>query len=180
MLGRELPRVAKQVIERNPQQPRVAIAQTLINDPAVRRFLPPGPHATLEMLSSVLERRRESEREHCYAMWAVDLKESGTLIGQCGFFPAEGKGPEIEVAYHFQKAVWNQGYATEAVRAVLGYALETLRLERAIAVIMAENIGSQRVVEKAGMRFEGIATYYGIENVKKYVAERVQPAPSQT
>lgn len=110
------------------------------------------------------------ERERGFAVWAVDAKDTGGFIGQCGLYPIEGTGPEIEIAYHYTKASWGRGYATEAAIAVLGYAFGPLRLDRVIALVMEQNLGSRRVVEKAGMRFEGTATYYNIPNLRKYVA----------
>ena len=112
------------------------------------------------------------ERERGHAMWAVDTKESGTFVGQCGLWLAEGTGPEVELAYHFTTTSWNHGYATEAARAVLAHAFGPVRLERVIAFVAPENIASCRVAEKAGMRFEGHVTAYEIEGLKKYVAER--------
>lgn len=63
----------------------------------------------------------------------------------------EGKGPEIEIAYHLSSRLCSRA--------------------RVIAVIMPENIGSQRVAEKAGMRFDSIATYFDIPGLRKYVAD---------
>jgi Acetyltransferase (GNAT) domain len=60
------------------------------------------------------------------------------------------------------------------VIAVLEYGLGSIGLDRVIAVVIPENVASCRVAEKAGMRFEGIATYYGIAGLKKYVGERGQ------
>jgi RimJ/RimL family protein N-acetyltransferase len=156
----------------------------MVNDPDVLRFLPPGPAPTMEMFQTSMDRRHAMEREHGYAMWAVDAKETGVFIGQCGFFPAERKGPEIELAYHFNKASWNRGYATEAAIGALGYVFGPVALDRVIAVVMPGNVGSCRVVEKAGMRFDGIATYYDIPGLRKYVADRdwwrakLRPSPN--
>jgi len=143
----------------------------ILNDPLVRRFLPPFPDRTIDSFNDAIEQRRKREAELGYTMWAVALKSTGALVGQCGLNPVEGKGPEVEVAYHFAPASWNNGYATEAVGAILDYALGSKILDRVIAIVMPENIGSQRVAEKAGMRFEGVGTYYGISDFKKYVAE---------
>ena len=41
-----------------------------------------------------------------------------------------------------------------------------------MAVVVPENAGSWRVIEKAGMRYEGLVDYYGMEGLKKYVAAR--------
>jgi RimJ/RimL family protein N-acetyltransferase len=144
----------------------------LLSDPDVRRYLPPGPAPTRDTFSSALDRRRAMESDRGFAMWAVDAKETGSFIGQCGLYPIEGTGPEIEIAYHYTKASWGKGYGTEAAIAVLGHALGPLGLDRVIALVMEQNLGSRRVVEKAGMRFEGTATYYSIPNLRKYVAAR--------
>jgi [ribosomal protein S5]-alanine N-acetyltransferase len=144
----------------------------MVTAPDFDRFLPPAPAPTLEIFQNRIERRHAMERERGYAMWAVDVKETGAFVGQCGFQPVERTGPEVELAYHFNKASWNMGYATEAAIAVLAHGLGSIGLERVIACVMPENIASRRVAEKAGMRFEGIATYYGIAGLKKYVAER--------
>lgn len=149
----------------------------LVNDPDVSRFTPPSPPATLEIFQGRLEQRHTMEREHGFAMWAVDVKATGVYIGQCGLYPAEGKGPEVELGYHYTPASWHNGYATEAATAVLAHGLGPVGLDQVIALVFPENVASWRVLEKAGMRFEGIATYYDIPGLKKYVAERTWWAP---
>ena len=144
----------------------------MVSDPDFRRFLPPGPAPTLVTFRSAIERRHAMEREQGYATWAVDVKQTGVFVGQCGLQPIERTGPEVELAYHFNKLSWNKGYATEAAIAVIEYGLGSVGLDRVIAVVIPENVASCRVAEKAGMRFEGTATYYGIAGLKKYVAER--------
>jgi ribosomal-protein-alanine N-acetyltransferase len=150
----------------------------LVSDPDVRKYLPSGPILTLDDVPTMLERRHAMERERGFSVWAVDEKSTGSFVGQCGLVPVEGKGPEIEIAYHFNKASWGKGYATEAAAAVVAHGLGTLGLDRIIGVVMPENIASCRVLEKSGMRFEGTATYYGIPGVKKYVAEPDRLSPS--
>jgi len=145
----------------------------MVSDSDFGRFVPPPPPTTPETFQRMVKRRHAMERERGYAMWAVDLKEGGIFVGQCGFYPAEGTGrPEVELAYHFDKASWNRGYATEAVRAVLARGLGPVGLDRVMALIVPEHIASCRVAEKAGMRFEGCITAYDIEGLKQYVAER--------
>jgi len=145
---------------------------TMINDPEVARYLPSDDTvATPELHQQVMERRHTQERG--YAMWAVEAKATGAYIGQCGLYQyvAEGKEPEIEIAYHYPPSSWNKGYGTEAAVAVLTYGFGTLGLDRVIALVVQENVGSWRVAEKAGMRFEGLATYYEMRDLKKYGAE---------
>lgn len=157
-----------------PYEPRDAESWiAMVNNPEVSRYTPPGPPATLETFQRSMERRHVMEREHGYAMWAVDVKETGTFIGQCGLYPAEWKGPEIELAYHYSPSAWNKGYGTEAAVAVLAYAFGPLGLESVIAFVVPANIGSWRVMEKAGMRFAETGTFINTSGVRKYVAERV-------
>ncbi len=145
----------------------------MVNDPEVRRFLPPTPERTMETFAEVLAQRRAMEREIGYSMWAVDVKATGAFVGQCGIRPVqEDAGPEIDLAYHYARASWNKGYGTEAVIAVLAHGLGPVGLDRIMAVAMQENTGSWRVMEKAGMRYEGLVNYYGLEGLKKYVADR--------
>ncbi len=148
----------------------------MLSDPEVRRFLPLGPVATTETFERALESRHTMEREISYAMWAAEERTTGRFIGQCGLRPAnsmdENAGSETDLGYHFARASWNRGFATEAAVAVLAHGLGTLGLDSIMAVAAPENIGSWRVMEKAGMRYEGRAEYYGTKGLKKYVAER--------
>jgi RimJ/RimL family protein N-acetyltransferase len=116
------------------------------------------------------------QREIGYTMWAVDDKASGSFIGQCGIRPArsidESAGSEIDLAYHFARQAWGKGYATEAAVAVLAEGLGPIGLDRIMAVALPENHGSWRVMEKAGMVFEGLASLYGLKGLRKYAAER--------
>src|SRR5689334_2414489 len=79
----------------------------LVNDPDVGRYTPPSLPATPDTFQGMIERRHAMEHERGYAMWAVDGKETGAFVGQCGLYPAEGKEPEVELAYHFNPAAWN-------------------------------------------------------------------------
>jgi RimJ/RimL family protein N-acetyltransferase len=163
----ETDRLVIRTIEPRDAEPWLA----MVTDPRVRRYLPPFPPPTADVVDGMIERRQAMEQERGYAMWAVESKESGTLVGQCGMYPAEHRGPEVELAYHFEPAAWNRGYATEAARGVLEYAFAALGMKRVIAFVMPANVASCRVVEKAGMRFEATVTAYGIEGLRKYVAE---------
>jgi RimJ/RimL family protein N-acetyltransferase len=159
----------------------------MFRDPAVTRFLDPSSQAlprTAETFQTQMRMRLAMEAELGYAMLAVEHKATGEFIGQCGIRPAArmdpSAGSEIDLGYHFIRAWWGQDYATEAVIAVLAHGLGTVGLPRVMAVAEPENVGSWRVMEKAGMQHEGSASYYGLHDLKKYVAARAwwqQPAP---
>jgi ribosomal-protein-alanine N-acetyltransferase len=156
----------------------------MFSDPEVTRFIPAGPPRNSETFQTQMAARHAMEAELGYAIWAVEEKATGTFIGQCGLRPAAimdpSAGSEIDLAYHLTRASWNKGYASEAVVAVLRHGLETVVLERVMAVALPENVGSWRVMEKSGMRYEGIAAYYGMGGLKKYVAEHGWWKPPRT
>jgi RimJ/RimL family protein N-acetyltransferase len=165
----ETPRLVIRTFE--PRDAEAWIA--MVNDPEVNRYLPPGPEATARTFAEALERRLAMEAQIGYSMWAVDDKATGLFVGQCGIRPVqEGAGPEIDLAYHYTRASWNKGYGTEAAVAVLAHGLGLVGLDRIMAVAMLENVGSWRIMEKAGMRYEGLVNYYGLDGLKKYVADR--------
>jgi RimJ/RimL family protein N-acetyltransferase len=145
----------------------------MVTDPEVRRFLPAGPAPTIELAQRIIEERQAMERALGHTMWAVEDKTTGMFVGQCGLRPVdEGAGPEIDLAYHYSRASWNKGYGTEAAIAVIGHGLGPVGLATIMAVVAPENIGSWRVMEKAGMRYQGLVDYYDMEGLKKYVAAR--------
>jgi RimJ/RimL family protein N-acetyltransferase len=144
----------------------------VFGDPDVRKFLPPFPDPTLETMQASVARRMAMERDHGHGLWAVERKDTGELIGDCGLMLVEGTGPEVEIAYHYKQTAWNRGYGTEAAIACLAEGFGRVGLEHVIAICFPENVGSWRVMEKAGMRYEGTASYYGLTGLKKYVADR--------
>ena len=144
----------------------------VFDDPEVRKFLPPFPDPTLESIGKSVARRIAMEQDHGHGLWAVERRDTGELIGDCGLMQVEGTGPEVEIAYHYKQTAWNNGYGTEAALACLAQGFGPIGLERVIAICIPENVGSWRVMEKAGMRYEGTASYYGLTGLKKYVADR--------
>ncbi len=94
------------------------------------------------------------ERFDGYGFWAAIEKASGRFIGWCHLRPGEGAGPlEPELGYRLRRDAWGRGYATEGSLALIRKAFVDLGAERVNAETMAVNIGSRRVMEKAGLRF---------------------------
>ena len=102
-----------------------------------------------------------------YGLWAVVLKATGEMIGQCGLTLQQWNGREmLEVGYLFQRSHWHQGYATEAARACMEYAFNILGASEVCSIIRDNNIPSQRVALRNGMRkAEGVMVkhYRGAE-----------------
>ncbi|HVZ64077.1 MAG TPA: GNAT family N-acetyltransferase [Lacunisphaera sp.] len=86
---------------------------------------------------------------------AITLQGDGALVGSIGLM-FDRPNDLAEIGYWIGVPYWNNGYATEALRAMIGYAFGTLGLHRIQAHHMVHNAASGRVMEKAGMRREGL------------------------
>ena len=87
-----------------------------------------------------------------FGSWAVILKETGELIGQCGLTMQPWNGSEVlEVGYLFRRTHWHQGYATEAAIACKEYAFHVLGAEEVCSIIRDTNTASQHVALRNGM-----------------------------
>ena len=88
--------------------------------------------------------------------WAIMRKDSGDVIGWFGIGTSSAAAitGEQGFGYLLTRDVWNQGYMTEALRAVLAYAFDTRNAPRVRATCDTANVASARVMEKVGMRRE--------------------------
>ncbi|MCR6112515.1 GNAT family N-acetyltransferase [Bacillus sp. A301a_S52] len=104
---------------------------------------------------SWIERNQQRYVEDGFGLWAVVLKETNEVIGDCGLvLQTVGGTIEVEIGYHISKHYWGKGYATEAATACQHYGVSTLKLSRLISIIDPANIPSVRVAEKTGLTFE--------------------------
>jgi RimJ/RimL family protein N-acetyltransferase len=145
--------------------------QALFSNPEVLRYLPPRPAITLEQAEQAIERRMKMEAELGYAPFIIVKKDGDEFIGSGGVVPVKD-APDVEIAYHFLPSAWGRGHATEAATAILAFGFEGAGLKEIIGLAFPDNVASWRVLEKVGMRYVGTATYYGIEGLKKYIANR--------
>jgi RimJ/RimL family protein N-acetyltransferase len=126
----------------------------LDGDPEVMRFLTGGkPTPRAAMVNTLLPAfTRYYERSAGYGFWAAIEKASGEFLGWFHFRPPQGSPPdEVELGYRLHRAAWGKGYATEGSRALIRKGFTELGVRRVIASTYEENIGSRRVMEKAGM-----------------------------
>ena len=92
--------------------------------------------------------------------WGITLKDSGKVIGSCGFLNMLPKHYRAEVGYELSKDHWGKGIASEALEAVVKYGFDHFQLERIEALIEPANLPSQKLVEKQGFEREGLLRHY--------------------
>ena len=101
-----------------------------------------------------------------FGLWAVVLKTTGELIGQCGLTCQDCGGQRVvEVGYLFQRAFWYRGFATEAARACRDYAFDVVGTDEVYSIIRDTNVASQSVARRLGMQPKGsfVKRYRGVD-----------------
>jgi len=92
--------------------------------------------------------------------WGITLKDSGIVIGSCGFLNMHTKHHRAEIGYELHQAHWGKGITSEALEAVVKYGFHHYQLERIEALIEPANLRSQKLVEKQGFIREGLLRHY--------------------
>ena len=89
------------------------------------------------------------------ASWCIVHKDEGRVVGTIGYMWFQPENNAAEVGYSLARDCWNQGYMTEALRAVLRYSFEEMAINRIEAQHEVGNPASGAVMRKCGMRHEG-------------------------
>jgi RimJ/RimL family protein N-acetyltransferase len=144
--------------------------QRLFSDPAVRggRNMPP------ERIARFAQNGIEQWRKNAFGPWAAIDKATGAWVGRIGLdYLDEWPEPDrIEVGFELHQAWWGRGLATEGALAALRFGFEQHALARIISVTAAAHAAARRVMEKAGLTYQGTRTWmnpdvpvvwYGIE-----------------
>lgn len=113
-----------------------------------------------------LDRQIARYQKYGFGLWAVVLKETDEMIGQCGITMQPWNGSEVlEIGYLLQRNYWHKGYATEAAKACKEYAFTNLKADEICSIIRDTNIPSQRVALRNGMTITDTWTkhYRGVD-----------------
>jgi RimJ/RimL family protein N-acetyltransferase len=136
----------------------------LYGDPEVMRYIGTRGALTREEACGRLDFMVDHWRRHGFGMWSLFRKDDGAFVGRCGMRYMDST-TDVELGYTLVKACWGQGFATEASRAVVRYALDVMKMKRLVAIADPENTASVNVMKKIGMTFERVGHYYGTDCV---------------
>ena len=115
-----------------------------------------------EQTSDYMEQNLTHWAEHGYGIWILSERATGHFAGRGGLRSVVlGGKDEVEVAYGLMPEFWNQGLATEFVRAVVRIGLSNIGLSSLACVTQRENTASLRVLKKADFHFERDIIYKG-------------------
>jgi ribosomal-protein-alanine N-acetyltransferase len=139
-----------------------ALAQVLSDPVAMQWYPAPFDRKGVE---EWIERNRNRYRAEGFGLWAMLLRDTDEVIGDCGCFLRDVDGrDDIEIGYHVRRDLWGCGYATEAALACMEYAFTKIGMDRVISLIRPENVQSIRVAEKNGLTCEKIIFWRGYEH----------------
>ncbi len=125
----------------------------VIGDPETMKYYP--QEFRRENAQRWVSKAQERYRTDGFSLFAVVLKSTGEVIGNCGLMRQDVEGESlVEVGYHFRRDHWGHGYATEAARSCMDHAFQRLNVEKVISLILPENLPSRRVAERNGMVVE--------------------------
>lgn len=127
----------------------------------------PRYHSMVDSIDRISD-LTQKYKTHEIMCWAIELKETGKVIGSIDFVNYYDSIKCVEIGYILNNAFWNKGYITEAAACLTKYAFEQLKMVRVQAKCIAENLGSSRVMEKIGMKFEGCLRKSTYRNERYY------------
>lgn len=119
-----------------------------------------------EEVQQWLDKQLMRYRDDGFGLWAVILKETGEMVGQCGITLQPLYSRMVpEIGYLLKRRHWHNGYAAEVAIACRTYAFETLGLDEICSIIRDTNTASIHVAQRNGMRLtdQFVKHYYGVD-----------------
>jgi len=143
---------------------------SICSEPEVMKYIGAGKPVSKEEAEPHLSGYINYWEKHGFGRFAVTHKQRGELIGYCGF--RVFNYPELrlfddthEIVFPVKKSSWGKGLASEAARACLRYGFEHLKFELIVAITRSENIASQEVLERIGMKCGSHVSYMDLDCV---------------
>jgi RimJ/RimL family protein N-acetyltransferase len=134
------------------------LLKDLNSDPEVMTYLTHGIPSTDEQVSAAVERVLATQAKHDgrFGTWLAHEKASGQFMGWFLFRPDKATPDNvdsIELGYRLKKAFWRQGFGSEGSAAFVELGFQVYKVSEIFAVAMKDNIGSQAVMKKVGLKF---------------------------
>jgi ribosomal-protein-alanine N-acetyltransferase len=155
-----------------------ALAQVLC-DPETMQYYPApyDRHGVREWI----ERNRRRYADTGVGLWALVMKGSADVVGDCGIIRQEVDREFLyEIGYHLRRDLWHRGLATEAAIACREWGFEHLPVDRLISLIRPENTPSCRVAERNGMTIWKDVDWRGYRHYVYSINRSKAPALTQS
>lgn len=141
-----------------------AWTEFIADEEAMQFFPQQGELTSYERSALWVQKQLDRYAENRFGLQALINKDTGEFVGQCGLLTQEiDGGIKLEVGYHIFKKYWGKGYAPEAAKLFINFVFENDISEYVISIIHIDNLKSQRVAEKNGLKRVKQLNWMGIE-----------------
>lgn len=113
------------------------------------------PFEKISEAETMIREYKEALSKNWGMRWGIVLKETGKLIGTCGFHAISEYDKRIEIGYDLNRDYWQKGIMTEALSLIIDYAFRNTDVNRIEAMVEPPNTGSRALLEKLGFQYEG-------------------------
>lgn len=137
----------------------------LDSDPKVHEFLGKNPIKTIKEAEGVINGIRQHYVENGIGRWAIVDKKTNDFIGWTGLKYEQNLRKNFsyyDLGFRLRSKYWGKGIATEAAIACLNYGFDTLNLNEICAAVNIDNLASNKILQKIGLRFIETFEYKGI------------------
>jgi ribosomal-protein-alanine N-acetyltransferase len=125
------------------------------SNPQVMQFLDSAPHETVRDTVSHLKITHETYQKGEGIFWAIELKETGAMLGDFAFWRIVFRHCRAEIGYTLKPQFWGKGYMNEAMQTLVQFGFQKLNLHSLEANINPANELSRKLLLKTGFKKEG-------------------------
>lgn len=135
-----------------------------VTESDVTKFLSWQPHKNVEETRALLKDWVKSYDKTDFYFWTIELKESHELVGDISVVTLDESTSSVEIGYGIGTKWWGKGITAEAGKALVKFFFEEVNANRVFAKHASNNPNSGRVMQKIGMKKEGIIRQFGACN----------------
>lgn len=145
--------LTERLVLRSPHVEDIDTITLLANNPAIASMVSrmPHPYTKADAVDFV---RKSAARTSGNSVYAMTETATGKFVGCCTLRPTADPGA-MEIGYWVGEPYWRQGYATEAVHALVDTGFKTTEINHIDASCRVTNTASRRVLQKSGFQFQG-------------------------
>jgi ribosomal-protein-alanine N-acetyltransferase len=136
------------------------------SDPAVTKHMNIEAFTDVAQAEQMISLLQELSQEGKACRWTITLRQPFEIIGSCGFNYLDHENKRAEIGYDLGRFFWGSGYASEAIRAMLGFGFEQLGLNRIEAKVEPENVSSIKLLKRLQFTEEGRLREYEMSKGK--------------
>lgn len=155
--GSELPVIETERLRlRHPRESDLENMFAIFSDPKAMRYWSSEPWENMDVAKKYLADINKGFEERTLFQWAITKQEDDRLIGTVTLLNWDQSNRHVEVGFMLNPTEWRKGFATEAVRGVLHFALRNMNIHRVEAELDPRNKASGRLLDGLGFRYEGL------------------------